>query len=477
MNHQMIFLVDLGTAEVTNLAVDKLDFDAQQIPTSRERAPNTPDKSMVAARWHLPLTVSMLRSLREAAFAEDVPIDPDTMCQLTPEEAAAYFERGGPPAGSDFRVERPPPEPCAVDENDEKLSSLCDSLADSRQTMRLCVGCRSFDEWLTFLDGASRPALLAELKRLGVANLGARQAFANALMRHARAVAVEAATAAAAESAAASIDSAGASSSADEAFNAAALAVTVGGGLCNRLRVALSYLWVARLERRPLLVVWARDAECPASFAESGFEVPEGARFVDSCPAGVHAVMPPPSADFHPRVKGSSAEVDMYASLVPTPELRAAVVRKVAALTPCFGAVHVRRTDHWHGTSDDEFVSFMAALPGGDDGGMRAYVATDNARTQAVFRKALGERLRACCTAFGGGSMASSLRHTSVLNASIDLLTCAAADGPFKGSYQSSFSDTIGRLRRLHGRVHAADDHRFADISGEPNLRSFAVPF
>lgn len=45
----------------------------------------------------------------------------------------------------------------------------------------------------------------------------------------------------------------------------------------------------------------------------------------------------------------------------------------------------------------------------------------------------------------------------------MDIFTCAAADGPFKGTYTSSFSDTISRLRELASRKHENDDHVLTD--------------
>jgi hypothetical protein len=148
--------------------------------------------------------------------------------------------------------------------------------------------------------------------------------------------------------------------------------------------------------------------------------------------------------------------------------------------------VHVRRTDHW-GTdvTNEEYLAFLKRQPARTV----AYTATDNAVTQARFlddvvvgprvrpaakpirRHADGDGLQMNSGPFGRGR---TIRHTSLVDAAVDLLTCAEADGPFMGSPTSSFSDTIGRLRRLHSRVHADDNHRFADVPGQPNLRSFA---
>ena len=308
------------------------------------------------------------------------------------------------------------------------------------------------------------------------------------------------------------------------AATAEPLAVAVEGGLCNRLRVALSFLAAARAEGRALLVVWpADDAACPGHFTDC-FEPPADMTLCERAPPGTRVRPPPPHADFHPSVKHSAMEVRMYAALSPTAAVRAAVTANVTRLRAAavggaareagadgadgegesaprgggegegassspafhFAAVHVRRTDHWGtGVADGEYLAFVRAQPRGTV----AYAAVDNAMTQARFLAdaVVGPRVRPAAKrirehADGDGLQMTSgpfgrgrtVRHTSLTDAAIDLLTCAAADGPFMGSPTSSFSDTIGRLRRLHGRVHPADNHRFVDLPGQPNLSSFA---
>ena len=81
----------------------------------------------------------------------------------------------------------------------------------------------------------------------------------------------------------------------------------------------------------------------------------------------------------------------------------------------------------------------------------------DNAITQARFRARYAPRIRSMTHIGGGGG--GSLRHTTLRDAVVDLFTCAAADGPFKGNVTSSFSDTIKYLRAAHGRTHPLDEH------------------
>ena len=87
----------------------------------------------------------------------------------------------------------------------------------------------------------------------------------------------------------------------------------------------------------------------------------------------------------------------------------------------------------------------------------RVYLATDNADTQSVFLAHYRGRIRIGRKISHKGA----LRQTSLFDAAVDLLTCAAAE-VFKGSYSSSFSDTIAHLRTVNGRNHPEDEHTFA---------------
>ena len=234
-------------------------------------------------------------------------------------------------------------------------------------------------------------------------------------------------------------------------------------GLCNRLRVTLSYAAFARSRARPLLVVWPIANVCPGEFTEA-FAPLAGVVFCEQPPAGLRAAFCPASHNFHPEVRagGEAACTACYAALRPSAAVAARVEANLAALGADFLSLHVRRTDHWGSTAtDNDYAAFIDRHAPAD-----VYLATDNAQTQAGFMRspAHGHRIKAL-TAIAPDE--SRLRQTSLADAAVDLFTCAAAGGPFKGCYTSSFSDTIVRLRALAGKAHAADEHVLTDADAQ----------
>ena len=154
-------------------------------------------------------------------------------------------------------------------------------------------------------------------------------------------------------------------------------------GLCNRLRVVLSFALIAKRTERPLIVVWPLNSVCEQRFTD-GFEPLPGVTFLDK----VSESMPrpqfcPPSHDFHPVVKAAREESLCYEALAPNDTVKQRVAANVSALAPCFISMHIRRTDHWGSTcSDVDFESFMDTHSNG-----HAYLATDNAQTQDRFMR------------------------------------------------------------------------------------------
>lgn len=235
--------------------------------------------------------------------------------------------------------------------------------------------------------------------------------------------------------------------------------VSCTDGLCNRLRVALSFAHVSRRTCRPLIVVWPLLNVCEHRYTD-GFEPIPGVTFVDAPPPDAPRPQFPPYAhDFHPEVKAAGDETACFRLLRPNAAVRSRVEANVRALAPHFVSLHIRRTDHWGSTcTDDDFEAFVDQ----HQPSTAVYLATDNAVTQARFldSPSRGPRLRACkCIA----ADPTKLRQTTLEDAAVDLFTCAAASGPFKGTHTSSFSDAILRLRQLGGHAHPHDEHALSD--------------
>ena len=65
------------------------------------------------------------------------------------------------------------------------------------------------------------------------------------------------------------------------------MVVSASDGLCNRLRVALSFALVARRRQRRLIVVWPRNKECAFGAFEDAFEPIDAVDFCDRPPPDV----------------------------------------------------------------------------------------------------------------------------------------------------------------------------------------------
>ena len=245
-------------------------------------------------------------------------------------------------------------------------------------------------------------------------------------------------------------------------------------GLCNQLRAALSYLHVARRQGQTLFVQWSVSTACPAKFCDL-FEPVHGMHVIYSIAEllphlrdqqQVSKHLPRETCTTHPLVRDTEAETSMYADLVPLAPLRAEIRKGVDA---CGGphnyvSFHVRRSDHAveksRQTSDEDFERFLTdlgrgALGGGDFG---VFVATDNPATQRRMTELCGSRVRHMEPIVDTIPDDPSFRYTSVQRAVCDIFIAAEA-AVFKGSFFSSFSDTIQRLRQQSGSASVADEH------------------
>jgi len=211
------------------------------------------------------------------------------------------------------------------------------------------------------------------------------------------------------------------------------------GGLCNKLRVTLSYLDFARRNNTHLVVIWKKSSACPGYFLDY-FQPMNGVSFQNS--------------NFNNKsvmyegcyTKPEFKNWNIYKELKLVPELE----RKIQTYQKTLGryiAVHIRRTDHVRlakktnsFTSDQEFIRFIRRHPD-----YNLYLATDNSNTQDKFLKLFPDKIKVIENII---TKNNSLRQTSLEQAIIDLIVCSRAN-KFKGSGASSFSSFIERLRDL----------------------------
>lgn len=213
------------------------------------------------------------------------------------------------------------------------------------------------------------------------------------------------------------------------------------GGLCNYLRVVFSYKQFAMSKGECLTVVWKVSDMCNGFFLDFFEEVPD-VTFVKE--ANDDTKVDYKGLDSHKEYVLGNID---YSNLVLRPEMRASVDEIVSSLGNNFIAVHIRRTDHTTGfsndkklTSDDSFVKFIH-----ENTCKNLYIATDNADTFKKFEKMFQSRMKALNCVRPEFS-ATSFRQTSLAQAIVDIFVCVRAK-QFKGSYYSSFSNLIAFMR------------------------------
>src|SRR5277367_3801967 len=130
------------------------------------------------------------------------------------------------------------------------------------------------------------------------------------------------------------------------------LHVQVMGGLCNRLRVLMSFLCAARKQNGKLSIYWHRNHLCPAWFEEL-FEAPpmDCTLRKESGPTGTYV-----TGHRHPGVRIAEWAPLVDTTLRPAPDLQRRITNILDRLGKEFTALHIRRTDH--NSSYDEDYSF-----------------------------------------------------------------------------------------------------------------------
>jgi hypothetical protein len=212
------------------------------------------------------------------------------------------------------------------------------------------------------------------------------------------------------------------------------------GGLGNRIRAILSY----RSVHGEIEVLWARSPAVCGGRWDDAFEPLRGVTFTDIGTGHAHDYVGDATVTYE-QVKSDAREgwTRGYAELEPRPHVHARESVLCSMLGGAYGAIHARRGDHvehsklfGHHTTNEELLS--VEMPG------PLYLATDCPETQQWFRNRSSRILVNRDAGHTGPGYEQ--RQGSLTDAAVDLFVCAGA-AMFKGSWMSSFSETIELIR------------------------------
>ncbi|MBR1732288.1 MAG: hypothetical protein IJ729_00895 [Alloprevotella sp.] len=269
------------------------------------------------------------------------------------------------------------------------------------------------------------------------------------------------------------------------------LTVVPIGGLCNRLRVVLSALSLARSDRDVRVrVEWAKNSECKAAFTdlflpvkEENFcitrrrilHIPDRRRnlhipmrlrsfFYDAQYADFHLEKHPPigtllKPDTHIylstcyEIFSSSPYAKAHVELALRPELQ----QRVDCLAECFSpdtvGVHIRRGDHALSIRTSPTEAFIAAMEAevAENAATSFFLATDDKALKTTLQAAFPGRIFIQDTAL--------LRRNSLagMQEAVVDLWCLARTKKILGSYWSSFSGTAAEIGQIPLQIIGAE--------------------
>ena len=219
------------------------------------------------------------------------------------------------------------------------------------------------------------------------------------------------------------------------------------GGLCNKLRVTLSFHEFAVKKNKELHVIWDVTNACNGFFLDY-FHPIQGITFLRNIDEHktIHYKGHQWHPDFHPYQHNYKNK--FYNKLKLLPHVQKQVTDRANALGHEYIAVHIRRTDHAElarknnlYTTDETFQEFI------DSHESNLYLATDNRETQESYLKQYSDRIKSIELI---NPDRNDSRNTSLESAIVDLYMCVNSY-EFLGSGYSAFSGTIKVLRALRG--------------------------
>jgi hypothetical protein len=217
------------------------------------------------------------------------------------------------------------------------------------------------------------------------------------------------------------------------------------GGLCNYLRVLMSYYLYCKLNDKQLICIWHEYYACPGFFLDY-FEQLENVIFLRQKPDNM--VINYHGVECHPDFDHSNKFI--YDNLKLLPHMEEEVNKIINKIPGKYTALHIRRTDFVvfskeknNYIEDDEFINFC------NNSDNSIYLATDNNNTQDFYQNLFKNKLH-FYTKIEDHCYVGPRRFTNLKHAIIDIYVCVAAD-KFMGTSLSSFSYLIEQLR-LHSR-------------------------
>lgn len=218
--------------------------------------------------------------------------------------------------------------------------------------------------------------------------------------------------------------------------------VVTNGGLNNRLRVVLSYLYKANQENKKLKIIWIKDAACYEDF-ENLFQNIDNVYVCNN----ENEFINKNKHDFVDydtwNIENDEYVKNKYNKLLkPIPKLQSIIDDYKNQLNNSYISCHIRRTDlvdkpYSNQKPDEEYMNFIDQY----DASLKIYIATDNRETQDTFKNKYGDRM-----ILKEIVPSHNHRQTSVQDAVVDIFICKDA-AYFMGTHGSSFSDTINQLR------------------------------
>jgi hypothetical protein len=220
------------------------------------------------------------------------------------------------------------------------------------------------------------------------------------------------------------------------------------GGLCNKLRVILSWLLKAKKENKKLTVYWQKDKACPGFF-KSIFENPEpnilnviSSKIIDRKQLNYKGYSPLKKYPLNNALKEFQ--------LNPLPHIKTEIKRIKEKLPTTYIALHIRRTDLVNitkkreiYTSNHHFFNFVDQF----DKNLMIYLATDNPATQKLFLEKYKTRIVIYNNINNHKKFGS--RFTPLQHAVIDLYLCIDSTF-FCGTQGSSFSQMIKMIKDIN---------------------------